>query len=520
MSMSKEEQIQVLYEIAFGFDNQDSIKNNLRKTLSTILRRINCSGGTVLLRRTNSDLPKGFDHYLAIPKFIDERVNYDQIVESLNKEYQEIDSIKFHSMLPKIVLTTPDYSVYVLGLSEFGLMILFKKDQEETKNIIKSLKPVLEKIGENCLTIIQSAELEQSRIRLKSFYQNVPTALYQSDYRGNFNMINPACRKMFGYDLIDNIKEKNMNDIYYDINDRIKFLAQFKKKTVLNNYEVNLKRKNGEKFLANLHTTALRDEHGNILFFEGSIEDITAKRELEEQLLFAKESAERSEKLQSEFLAQISHEIRTPINSILNFLSILREEYKNIKTENSDFSFNVIENSTNRLLRTINLVLNLTEVESGAYDLNYEEVKLKHDIISPLLDEFVPISRSKGLELNFINKGDDEIILNCDKYTTTQILVNLINNAIKYTENGKIEIIAEKDNGSILLSVKDTGIGMSSEYLPNLFIKFKQEEGGYTRKYEGNGLGMALVKKYCELNNIEISVKSAKGVGSTFQLKI
>ena len=520
MSMSNEEQIQVLYEIAFGFDNHDSIKNNLRNTLSTILRRINCSGGAVLLRRTDSNSLKGFDHYLSIPKFIDERVNYNAIVDSLNKEFQSMNSDDFYSNLPKKVNTPSENSVFILGLSDFGLMILIKREQETTSSIIKSLKPVLEKIGENCLSIIQSVELEQSRERLKSFYLNVPTSLYKSDYVGNFIMMNPACRKMFGYEQRENIKNKNMKDLYFDINDRIYFLAQFENKSVVNNYEIRLKRKNGEIFLANIHANALRDENGNVLFFEGNIEDITAKRELEIQLLSAKESAEKSEKMQSEFLAQVSHEIRTPINSIFNFLSILREEYKNIKTENSEYSFNVIENSTSRLLRTIDLVLNLTEVESGVYDMNPENLKLEEDIISPLLSEFVPISKAKGLQLNYINYSEDDIIINCDKYTTTQILVNLINNAIKYTEKGKIEIKSERENGSLLLSIKDTGIGMSREYLPNLFVKFKQEEGGYTRKYEGNGLGMALVKKYCELNNIEILVDSEKGVGTTFKLKI
>lgn len=171
-------------------------------------------------------------------------------------------------------------------------------------------------------------------------------------------------------------------------------------------------------------------------------------------------------------------------------------------------------------MRTINLVLNYSEVESGIYDLQIEKMDLKNDLILPLLQEFSPMAKENDLQLNYTTHIENPLAILADKYTTSQILINLVSNAIKYTKKGKVELITKMDNNNIFISVKDSGIGIAEEYLPKIFDKFSQEEGGYTRKYEGNGLGLALVKKYCDLNNYSITAKSKKDLGTTFTLKI
>jgi signal transduction histidine kinase len=138
--------------------------------------------------------------------------------------------------------------------------------------------------------------------------------------------------------------------------------------------------------------------------------------------------------------------------------------------------------------------------------------------MSKLFHEHQLSAKQKGLEFIYTCIENDTNVI-ADEYCITQIFANLIDNAIKYTKKGKVEILLEKNKtGNITVEVKDTGIGISKEFLPRIFGPFTQEEQGYTRTFEGNGLGLALVKRYCELNNIIIEVDSVKNEGSTFRI--
>ena len=140
-------------------------------------------------------------------------------------------------------------------------------------------------------------------------------------------------------------------------------------------------------------------------------------------------------------------------------------------------------------------------------------------IINNLVSEFKQTASKKSLQLLF-NTKYNELLITADSYTITQIFANLIHNGIKYTDNGSIILSADKnEHDEIKIIVEDTGVGMSAEYLTELFDPFSQEETGYTRKFEGTGLGLTLVRKYCELNNAEINVISRKNEGSTFTVK-
>lgn len=236
------------------------------------------------------------------------------------------------------------------------------------------------------------------------------------------------------------------------------------------------------------------------------------------ELVAAKDEAERSNKLKTDFLAQMSHEIRTPVNTILSFSSLLKESLENQLTNDLQDSFKIIENGGKRLIRTIDLILNVSQLQSGNLVLSPTE----QDLITTLNDLVQEFNRSavkKGLSLTFTGK-EKSLIIFADHYTITQIFANLIHNAIKYTNEGSINIEAFKDlNNTISVKITDTGVGMSDGFQANIFDPFSQEETGYTRKFEGTGLGLTLVKKYCELNNAEIIVESKKNEGTTFIVK-
>lgn len=262
------------------------------------------------------------------------------------------------------------------------------------------------------------------------------------------------------------------------------------------------------------------DKHGKPLRMVGTHTDITERKKIEEELLQAKEKAEKSDKFKSEFLAQMSHEIRSPINVILNFVSLLKDELNNKLDPELANSFDYIDNGGRRIIRTIDMILNMSEIQTGIYELNSIPHHLTEDIIRSLIMEYKTQAKIKGLNLILNSRLEKNHFVKIDEYSVSQIFSNLIDNAIKYTHHGNISVnVYSDDHKNIIAEVEDTGIGISKEYIPNLFDAFTQEESGYSRKYEGNGLGLALVKRYCELNDAHISVESEKGKGTKFTVK-
>lgn len=242
------------------------------------------------------------------------------------------------------------------------------------------------------------------------------------------------------------------------------------------------------------------------------------KERTKDELIKAKDEAEKGERLKSEFLAQMSHEIRSPLNVLLNYAQLFREMIGKELGEEVKEELDGMERAGNRIIRTIDLILNLSELQAGSYDYKPKEIDLYTDVLLNLYAEYKKTARKKRLRLNISNGTSDTKII-CDEYSITQVFANLIDNAIKYTPRGNIDVIVERSSeNKLTVKVSDTGIGISEEYFPFLFRPFSQEEQGYTRTFEGNGLGLALVRKYCDMNNAEISVHSEKGLGTTFTI--
>lgn len=262
--------------------------------------------------------------------------------------------------------------------------------------------------------------------------------------------------------------------------------------------------------------------NANVINYKGSaaivalLRNITERKVIERALIQAKEEAEKSNLLKSNFLAQMSHEIRTPVNTILSYTSLLKTETQGIVSDELKESFQIIENGGRRLIRTIDSILNMSQILSGNQEIFPGKINLNDDVLLKLYNEFKRTAAGKSLEFSITNKTSNDLIMG-DQYSLAQLFSNLIDNAIKYTPAGKVAIELEnKDADSVTVNIKDTGIGMSEEFIPKLFQPFSQEQMGYTRLFEGNGLGLALVKSYCNLNNGKIEVESRKGSGTAF----
>lgn len=228
---------------------------------------------------------------------------------------------------------------------------------------------------------------------------------------------------------------------------------------------------------------------------------------------------DKIEKLKYDFLAQMSHEVRTPIHKILGFTSILKDHFRQSFDADLIKNCEIIDRGGKRLVRTIDLMINMSEIRSGAIKFEKEKFSFANEIRPNLESEFKKMANDKGLYF-YISDNTSHDIINADIESVNQIIRNIVHNAVKYTIDGGVDIIMyndEKEN--LCVEIRDTGIGISEEYQKKLFTPFTQEETGYTRKYEGNGLALALVKEYCDLNGAEIEVFSKKEEGSTFKIK-
>ncbi len=245
---------------------------------------------------------------------------------------------------------------------------------------------------------------------------------------------------------------------------------------------------------------------------------VIERKNYEEEILLTQKKAETASKIKTEFLAQMSHEIRTPLNTIMSFSNLLKSELgKKIGNKYEDY-FSSIEHGTSRLVRTMDLLLCASHVHSGEYKINLTELEVEKDIIKPIVDKFTKKAKSKGILLTYKNISPNSRLI-CDNYSVTQIFINLLDNAIKFTNSGKVEIIIKNNEKKQLqVDVTDTGVGISEKYLPEIFELFSQEETGYTRKFEGMGLGLMLVKEYSLLNKADVQIVSKKNKGTTFSV--
>ena len=235
-------------------------------------------------------------------------------------------------------------------------------------------------------------------------------------------------------------------------------------------------------------------------------------------LLEAKEAAESADRIKSAFLATMSHELRTPLNSIIGFTGILRQELAGPLNDEQRKQLGIVRDSARHLLALINDVLDLSKIEAGQLEVNRAPFDLRA-AIEKVAGIVKPLAEKKGLALRVrlapeIGAGET------DSRRVEQILLNLLQNAIKFTERGEVALAAESAGGAIRLSVADTGIGIRPEDMGQLFQPFRQIDSGLSRQHEGTGLGLAICRRLAELLGGAIRAESTWGQGSVFTLTL
>jgi len=283
--------------------------------------------------------------------------------------------------------------------------------------------------------------------------------------------------------------------------------------------EIEALKANGEEFISELAISRSQGDHGDI--FIAFIRDISEQKTAEAALKNAKEKAEEANAVKSKFLASMSHEIRTPFNAVLGILELLED------TELSSDQLELIQTATNSshaLLRIINDTLDYAKISSGKFDLMnrpFQPIRIFDDIQAL----FESVIKEKGLHFELISSVKEDLILAGDKGRISQILMNFISNAIKFTETGTIKLIVKADLNpdgryDFYCAVKDKGMGISTSHQSSLFEEFYMIDDTDTREHEGTGLGLAICKNLTDAMGGRIGVKSNLGEGALFWISI
>ena len=374
--------------------------------------------------------------------------------------------------------------------------------------------------------------LKTSEAKFRSLFENVRDGVYQSTPEGRFLTVNPAFVRMFGYESEDAVLQTSIDkDLYADPADRERFRDVLREQGEVRGLEVRLKKKNGDEIIVLENAYAVRGENDALLYFEGTVTDITSRKQAEErlkrqaellkmqagELINAREAALEASRLKSEFVANMSHEIRTPMNGIIGMTSLLIET--NLTPEQREYT-EIVRQSGEALLTVVNDILDFSKIEAGKLTMEILDFDLI-TVVEGTIDLFAPRAQEKGLELVSLIEGDVLRSIRGDPGRVRQVLSNLVGNAIKFTQTGEITVsvhVLEETDQCVKArcEVTDTGIGLSDQERVRLFQPFTQADGSTTRKFGGTGLGLAISKQLVQMMGGTIGVDSQRGKGSTF----
>ena len=270
------------------------------------------------------------------------------------------------------------------------------------------------------------------------------------------------------------------------------------------------------EMIAALNATqkALRETEQNLIRHQEHLEELVKERT--EELAEARDKAQEADRLKSAFLASMSHELRTPLNSIIGFTGILLQGLAGPVNEEQVKQLTMVRNSSQHLLQLINEVLDISKIEAGELKLSPDWFNLTQAVES--VEKLVrPLADKKGLPIRVDPVPADADRLFHDRRRVEQVLINLVNNAVKFTEQGEVHVRSERLGDEVVVSVRDTGIGIKAEDMGSLFETFRQIETGLTRRYEGTGLGLSISRRLVELMGGRIMAQSdGPGRGSVF----
>ncbi len=401
----------------------------------------------------------------------------------------------------------------LLFLTLFGIWY-FKREVERKTRLLR------EEIRERALA---EKGLQKSEEKYRNLYDNTPVMLHSTDKEDRLLSVSNYWLKKMGYEREEVICRKSA-DFQTEESRRYAIesvLPEIFKKGFCKNAPLQFINKGGEVFDILLSAINEKDHEGEFIRSMAVLIDVTERKQASLALARAKEAAETANMAKSEFLANMSHEIRTPMNVILGMNRLALES---AVSSGQRHYLEAAQQSAESLLYLINDILDYSKIEAG--QINLEERPFDLDgLLKEIVETFSVKTREKGLKLSYHLPSDLHTFLVGDENRLRQIILNLVGNAVKFTESGEISIAVEEsvgDEDEILLRfrIKDTGIGMPPEVQAHIFDQFTQADGSISRKFGGTGLGLAICNALTELLGGRIWVESEPWMGSAFYFTV
>jgi PAS domain S-box-containing protein len=358
--------------------------------------------------------------------------------------------------------------------------------------------------------------LRASEARYRQLFERNLAGVFRSTVDGRLLDCNQAFARIFRYASREDALARTTADLYFDPIDYESAIAHLKQEKSLTNCEFRLRRQDGTSVWALVNETLLEAE-GQGGLIEGTIIDITARKQVEAELQEAKEAAEAANRAKSEFLANMSHEIRTPMNGVIGMTELALDT--DLTSEQREY-LGMVKASADSLLTIINDILDFSKIEAGKLDLDPIEFNLRESL-NDSLKTLALRAHQKGLQM--VSQAQPEVpdVIVGDPGRLRQILINLVGNAVKFTAGGHVEVRVgvdrrDQDRISLHFSVADTGIGIAPEKQQLIFEAFAQADGSMSRKFGGTGLGLAISARLVQMMGGRMWVESEVGKGSTF----